>query len=130
MNKVLVLAQNPGPGQPFTRKDGKFNTGSTIGKMHEWMSCVGVNIFSFANTYQFPGSFTKNDIDYDRLNNLAGGYEKVIALGNIASEALTKIGVKHFKLPHPSGLNRKLNDKNYINKVLKECKEYYENRSR
>ena len=37
---------------------------------------------------------------------------------------LSKIGVEHFKLPHPSGLNRKLNDKKYVNKVLKECYEY------
>lgn len=35
----------------------------------------------------------------------------IIALGNKASERLHKLNIPHFKLPHPSGLNRKLNDK-------------------
>ena len=33
------------------------------------------------------------------------GYEKIIALGNTASKALDIAGVKHFKMPHPSGRN-------------------------
>lgn len=44
-----------------------------------------------------------------------------IACGNIASEALNDEGIKHFKLPHPSGRNRKLNDKKYEKNLLKEC---------
>lgn len=36
---------------------------------------------------------------------------RVIALGNKASERLSKSQIPHFKLPHPSGLNRKLNNK-------------------
>jgi|TARA_A100001388_G_C28769974_1_gene503210 hypothetical protein len=124
LDKVIVVAQNPGPGQPYLRKDGDMNAGSTIGKMHQWMQYIGIETFSFANTYPYPGQFTKKDINYNRLNKLTNGYDKVIALGNVASEALSKIGVEHFKLPHPSGLNRKLNDKKYVNKVLKECYEY------
>lgn len=94
------------------------------------MDYIGVNFFSFSNTYTHPGNFTKKDIDYDRLYTISKGYKKVIALGNVASEALIKINVDHFKLPHPSGLNRKLNDKKYVTRVLKECKEYYENSTR
>jgi hypothetical protein len=36
---------------------------------------------------------------------------KVIAFGNKASERLEKLNISHYKLPHPSGLNRKLNNK-------------------
>lgn len=39
---------------------------------------------------------------------------RVIALGNKASERLEKMEIPHCKLPHPSGLNRKLNDKQQI----------------
>ena len=40
----------------------------------------------------------------------------VIALGNAASKALKDI--PHFKLPHPSGLNRKLNNKRALRRQL------------
>jgi hypothetical protein len=36
---------------------------------------------------------------------------KVIAFGNKASEKLVKWNIPHYKMPHPSGLNRKLNNK-------------------
>jgi len=51
------------------------------------------------------------------------GY-KVVALGNNASKRLTKLGVPHFKLPHPSPRNRQLNDPNFIVDKLAECKVY------
>lgn len=49
---------------------------------------------------------------------------KIVALGNNASNRLTKVGVKHFRMPHPSGLNRKLNDKQYELDMLKEVKDW------
>lgn len=46
----------------------------------------------------------------------------IIALGNKASEALkTKA---HFKLPHPSGLNRQINNKKFIDQCLRDCYSY------
>lgn len=47
-----------------------------------------------------------------------------IALGETAAEELKKRRVNHFKLPHPSGLNRKLNDKQEISRLLYRCKKY------
>lgn len=44
----------------------------------------------------------------------------IIALGNEASKALGE--VSHFKLPHPSGRNRQLNDKMFIEQKLEECR--------
>lgn len=55
-----------------------------------------------------------NDNMYDILDLYKKSNFKVIALGNKASERLAKENIKHFKLPHPSGLNRKLNDENYV----------------
>jgi hypothetical protein len=49
---------------------------------------------------------------------------KIVALGNNASKRLAKIGIEHFKLPHPSPLNRANNDKKYVLEQLKQCKCY------
>lgn len=55
------------------------------------------------------------------------GY-KIVALGNTTSKRLRKAGVKHYKMDHPSGLNRKLNDKQYELDMLNKCREWlYEN---
>jgi hypothetical protein len=45
-----------------------------------------------------------------------------VALGESASAWLGSI--KHFKLPHPSSLNRKLNDKQEISRLLYRCKKF------
>lgn len=50
--------------------------------------------------------------------------DAVVALGNVASKRLEKAGIPHFKLPHPSPRNRKLNDPKYIDSELKKCKNY------
>lgn len=50
---------------------------------------------------------------------------KVIALGNAAKKYLLKVGIKEFFiLPHPSGRNRKLNDKDFVKKTLEQCRDY------
>lgn len=50
--------------------------------------------------------------------------DKVVALGNEASKFLSENNQEHFKLPHPSGLNRKLNDEVYVKEQLKKCREF------
>lgn len=45
----------------------------------------------------------------------------VVALGNESARFLAKTGIEFFKLPHPSGLNRKLNDKLWLFAKLHEC---------
>ena len=55
---------------------------------------------------------------------VTSNYHKVIALGNVASDSLKKINVEHFKMPHPSGLNRQLNDKQFEKNKIKECYNY------
>jgi Uracil DNA glycosylase superfamily len=46
---------------------------------------------------------------------------KIISLGTMASWGLDKIDMPHFELPHPSGLNHKLNDKQFVEERLKAC---------
>ena len=51
-------------------------------------------------------------------------HDQIVALGREASNALDKAILPHLRIPHPSGLNRKLNDPREVNRFLKECKEY------
>lgn len=48
--------------------------------------------------------------------------DKVVALGCNVSKFLSKLKIEHFKMDHPSGLNRKLNDKEYESNMIKKCK--------
>ena len=67
---------------------------------------------------------------------------KFVVLGNEAEKVIRKhwstywdeptqqsvtIAAEYFKLPHPSGLNRQLNDEEFINQKLKECEEWIKN---
>ena len=47
-----------------------------------------------------------------------------ISLGAKASKSLQKFEIEHFALPHPSGKNRKLNDKRFVSQCLMECREW------
>lgn len=53
------------------------------------------------------------------------GQIKVIALGQKAAMYLNKVGVdEYFVLPHPSGRNRLLNDKEFVANKLGSCRKY------
>lgn len=56
-------------------------------------------------------------------------FPKVVALGTLPSWALKKLEIEHFALPHPSGLNRKLNDKTFVKEQLQQCKKYLKDSS-
>ena len=96
----------------------------TIKRLFKWMDDLNIKYFSFVNCIPSPGRYNKSDIDYDMIDVCTRDYEVVLALGNFPSEALNKINVKHFKLPHPSGLNRQLNDVNYELDMLRQCRNY------
>lgn len=68
----------------------------------------------------------KSEYQLGRLVRDLSPYDKVVALGRTASEALGLIGVAHFRLPHPSPRNRQLNDKLSLRVSLLECKCYLE----
>jgi uracil-DNA glycosylase len=50
--------------------------------------------------------------------------DRLVALGKSASGILTKLGLKHLEMPHPSGLNRKLNDRSYCDEKIAALKLY------
>jgi uracil DNA glycosylase len=117
--KVLVVGMNPSSKPTL---NGKAN--ATFKKLESWMDRLGVHYFSFVNTFDDPSQAQHSKVDYNRLVQLAQSYDKIIALGNFVSNSLNRVNVTHFKMPHPSPLNRLLNDKTYERNMIKKCKEY------
>lgn len=113
--KVLVVGLNP------SVKGGK---STTLKNLTEWLNLLNLQYVSFINAYDTYGKVSISDLKKDELIEKSKGYAKVIALGSLASKSLISVGIDHFKLPHPSGLNRQLNNQDFIHSKLNECKEY------
>jgi uracil-DNA glycosylase len=50
--------------------------------------------------------------------------DRLVALGKAAQGELEKLNLKHFQAPHPSGRNRKLNDRAYVQAMVESLKRY------
>jgi hypothetical protein len=115
-NIVVFVGQNP------SAKAAR--NGNTFPRLNDWVNKLGLDTFTFMNAYHEPGKCKVSDVNLDNLRKALYKFSKVVALGNFAAEALTKAGIHHFKLPHPSPLNRQINDDRFINECLDGCKEY------
>jgi len=115
-SKVLVVGINPGVG--------KIRKNSAITRLFAWMKELGCTPFSFVNVIHTSGMYNNKDIDYKVLSECAKDYTKIIALGGFVSAALRRINIPHHTMPHPSPLNRKLNDKAYEREQLILAMEY------
>ena len=61
---------------------------------------------------------SKHPLFFQDIQDLANSGFKIIALGINASKVLKSYNLGHHKMDHPSGLNRKLNDKHYTAEML------------
>ena len=116
MNKILIVGQNPSAQKP--RKN------STFDRLQRWCDEMNVDDFDFINCIDSVGDYTKLKINKDNIQTSTRNRDKIIALGNFSSDTLSKLGIDHFKMPHPSPRNRKLNDKEFEKKMINECKNY------
>lgn len=117
--KVLVIGMNPS-----TKPTLKGKPNATFRKLESWMDSLDVHYFSFCNTFDDPSEAKFSKVNHWRLVELSTGADKIIALGGFVSTTLNKLGIEHFKMPHPSPRNRLLNDKMYEKKIVKQCKAY------
>lgn len=83
------------------------------------IDCTRVRLYNQSDS-PFDGSaarFLNEGIDKGNI--------KVVALGKAAMKYLNDTGVKeYYSLPHPSGLNRVLNDKKKLKETLAKCQAY------
>ena len=118
MPRILIIGMNP------SNKPTKGKTSATFKKLEKWMDELGIQYFSFCNTYDEQAEAKFSNVDFNRLCTASKGYDKIIALGGFVSASLNKINIDHFKMPHPSPRNRLLNDKSFELDVLNKCRSY------
>ncbi len=131
--KILVLGQNPSrkntdPNVPFEGTQSDVVLQSWLDQIIPYDYSPLVEVMNCSDRVDFkPTAQTIADLS-DRIRYVVNEqrFDKVIALGSIASEILDKAGIVYFPLPHPSGRNRKLNDKTYISEQLELAKRYLE----
>lgn len=119
---IAFVASNPsnlGPDSPAKKN------------LFKWVRAMKVSQgYAFFNVSNEPTPsnrpLKRSEFQLGRLMKDLTGAKRVVALGETASIALNKLGVAHFKLPHPSPKNRVLNDKNHVEALLRDCAKYLE----
>lgn len=97
--------------------------GGAVHRFSQWLDEMCIDMVSFTNLSPDP-YWDGKEIDESLLRESMVGHSKIIVWGNSVSKYLKKMGIDHFVLPHPSPLNRQVNDPEFIGQKLRECKEY------
>lgn len=113
--KPLFIGMNP--------TKARYRKGCAFYRLMDWIDEMDLGIVAFTNLSHDP-YWNKRSVDPHFL--LAGTvkHTKVVALGGMVSKVLTKLNIDHYTLPHPSPLNRQINDRDFIRKKLEECRNY------
>lgn len=114
--KVLVVGDKP--SSKNTSKYVPFVGTKSYTRLREWL-----NIIDPLRKYSFhiTNSYRQSELDY--IDSWKG---PIIVLGKLAEKRVQKMDKDFLKLPHPSGLNRLNNRKDYINQELEKVKNVLE----
>lgn len=114
----MIIFVGDKPGRKNVDPNVPFVGTQSYKRLLEWIWEMDVNISDVK-------MYNKDDLWLHNLRHYAKfkGY-RVVCLGNTSSELFNENDIPHFKLPHPSGRNRKLNDKKWLKQQLKECKKW------
>lgn len=100
-------AKNIDPNIPFLGTQSYITLMNWVGRMQIHWECFDI--------------INKDTLFYCRSHDPRYKY---VALGNEAEKLLKKYELPYFKLPHPSGRNRKLNDKKWLSQQLSQCSKW------
>ena len=114
METFLILGQNPSGAKAFKN--------NTIDRLSKWLDHAGISDYEFDNVSKDLGENFK--VDFDRIKTLAKGYNKIVALGRVASNTLLKLDIPHLYMPHPSPRNRQLISKEFEEEKMNSLKNY------
>jgi G:T/U-mismatch repair DNA glycosylase len=118
--KIIFVGMNPSK-VPVSRSKG-----SAYKRFHGWLDYLDLKYVSFTNLSFDPEWDLKfKTFDHTLLCTSLQNYDKIIVWGTMVSNYLKRLGfTNYYVLPHPSPLNRKLNDHKYVYHTLDKCKEY------
>ena len=110
ISKPLILGINPSPTA--------FRRNHSLHRLAHWMTALGYDTYCFSNIIPYEGKYTHKDVDIDFVRKSIEGHDTILALGGFVSNTLKRMDIDHITMPHPSPLNRKLNDKQYEKNML------------
>jgi len=113
---VILVGDKPSPKMKEGAKP--FEGAACEKRLRAWIQALGIKDHILVNSY------SGHDWDYALEILDAYDHAPIIALGKNASKRLDSECLDHFKMPHPSGRNRLLNDKSFIAGKLIECKKW------
>jgi len=115
--KVIFIGMQP--------SKAAYRRNCTLDRFGAWIDTLGLRFVSFHNAIVDPNLPQKlSSVDYELLRESVHNYSYVVALGNLVSNSLKRIDTQHFKMPHPSPLNRLLNDLSYEQEMLNRLRSY------
>jgi len=131
--KILFVGSNP--SQRSNSIEAFWTDTKSYSVLSNWKSNI---IFSDKTTFHYANSYnlvTPNNRPLKVSEIRAGSSQlmahlenikptHIVALGKTAAKALLMIGVDFYEMPHPSPLNRKLNDKSFIEEKIKGLQSY------
>ena len=115
---LLVLGHSPGP----MKASAKVRT--TKHRVKDWLKACNILDYDFHNLCPTHAPTLKLSEINDEHVLSAINHDKVIALGNLASQYLTRKNIDHLKVPHPSMKSRVWNDPTTEPKVLDDMRSY------
>ena len=101
---VIVVGQSPS-------KTNNPSSSGTYAVINAWMTSACVYSWSFMNVIEEEGGDRLSQVDFDRVMSRVDPWigRKIITLGGLASDVMTRLRIPHLSIMHPSGLNRHLN---------------------
>lgn len=131
--RVVLVGSNPSNKSP---DNSPFHI-STRSRMivDEWFRDIDCDL-SFMNICEYKTidnkPLTRKQIrnhlpDFsERLEELAP--DRIVSLGKSAEYGCQILGIPFFPMPHPSGLNRQLNDPKFVQKKIEELRKFIDER--
>ncbi len=110
-----IVGQNP---KSKVNIKHPFKGTRSLTKLTSWLKAANVDIEEVAlfNAVDVVGKVSekllKDPLNIEKLRDKLKGFKYVVSAGNFALMAVLKCkldNVDHYNIPHPSGLNRKLN---------------------
>lgn len=131
MCRVIFVGSNPSSASrtilPFagdTKSDKILASWISKLNLYKWSVC---NVADMKTDNNKPLTMQEIKSCLPDLSNKIQNHMAIVALGKTAAKALTLLHVDFFEMPHPSPLNRKLNDGQFIETKLKELEMYIAN---
>lgn len=113
----LIMGLSP------SSKTKPFKNG-TFARLLNWTNIVELPQWDFCNILHEVNSTDIKKVDVEQLRHICSNRKKIVALGSIVSKVLTKNGIEHHKVDHPSPRNRNLNSKDYEQEMLVRLRDY------